>query len=569
MQCSSCGFMLSDNADSCNFCGTHIEVIPPDATEHDSNPEETESTSQSSSESANEKKEDAPLTRAERVQVCVEKILRSNDLPAFSHHVHNLVSLMGKEDASMRRLTNVILSDHSLSIEVMRTANSMYYNRSGKGICSVTHAVAMMGVDAIYHLASGMRFLEHYALKSDRLTELLLLSTLTASHTRHLAKKFFNSQSEEASLCGLLKNLGEVLIACYMPNEYMQILAKMKQHSWTANEACISVMGFSYGELGRAVAQHWKLPESILEIMDETRDSESPKELSFRTLVSFSHALTNIVYRKGASVSTPQHVRALFEKYKRALQLDHRQASQILEAGMKDTKDTFSAMKVPLDSLRLERQMDLALERVKEDTKTVIPIRKPEISPIDLIQQLADEIESTLSADPNFGVSQIILMSLEAIFRGGPFDRVLLCLLTPDRKVIRGRLGLGNEIEWVANLVSMQLRDSEEPLIKVLLSGQDVFVLPNMMKPFLKSKVIRVLTPDCFGLFPIIVKDILLGAIYFDRIDPGKPVPDKMLHIISRLREITSRAIERSHERKREASVENTSSSEEMRSQIP
>jgi HD-like signal output (HDOD) protein len=560
MQCSSCAATIPDNSKFCNECGERVPIAPPtvpkpapvdnggiESRAHESHPPA-------------ERKGPVPLSREDRVKACVEKILQSNDLPAFSHHVHNLVSLMGKDDSSLRRLTNIILSDYSLSVEVMRTANSMYYNRSGRSICSVTHAIAMMGVDAIYHLASSMRFLEHYLQKSDRLTELLLLSSITASHTRHLAKKLFSSRSEEASLCGLLRNLGEVLIACYMPDEYAQILAKMKQRNWVINEACLSVMGFSYEELGRAIAKQWKFPDSILEVMDETRDTEKPTDLSFHTLISFSHALTNAVYRAGPA-STPQRIRALFDKYKAALHIDHRQASEILEAGIKDTKDMFTALKVPIDSLRLEHQIDLALERVKEDSKkeeskAVAQNLMAKQNPVNLIKQLANEIESTLAVDPHSDVSQIILMSLEAIFRGGPFDRVLLCLVTPDRKVLRGRLGLGDEIDWVANLVCVQLRDDREPLVKVLLSGQDLFVTQDMMPPFLGSKIIRVLNPGCFGLFPIVAKDILIGAIYFDRIDPGEPIVDETLQIISTLREITSRAIERSRDIQRGLSAQ-------------
>jgi HD-like signal output (HDOD) protein len=545
MKCSRCRGTIPDNSKFCNACGVFVPVSSSPMPKPISiNSARIKSRSKKTTPPPVERKWPVSLSRAERVQACAEKIFQSNGLPAFSHHVHDLVSLMGKEDTSLRRITNIILSDYSLSVEVMRTANSMYYSRSGKAICSVTHAIAMMGSDAISHLANRTRYLEHYVQKSDRLTELLLLSTLTASHTRHLAKKLFKSRSEEASLCGLLRNLGEVLVACYMPDEYTKILAKMKQRNWVIKEACLSVMGFSYEELGRAVAKHWKLPDSILDAMDETSKFENPKDRSFHSLVTFSHALTNAVYRDGPS-TTPQRVRALVDKYKEALNLDPRQATKILESGMKDTKDTFTALKIPIDSLRLERQIDLAMERIKEITPPpVVQPSKPKPKSINLIKQLADEVESTLAISPNFDISQIILMSLEAFFRGGPFDRVLLCLVAPDRTVIQGRLGLGVEIDWVANLVCMQLRDNGDPLIKALLSGEDLFVTQERMPPFLGSKIIRVLNPACFGLFPIIVKDILIGAIYFDRIDPGPPLVDETLQVISNLRDIVARVID-------------------------
>jgi HD-like signal output (HDOD) protein len=483
------------------------------------------------------------LSRSERVQACLDKIIVSNDLPAFSNHLSSLVSLLQSEDASLRRLTNIIISDYSLSLEVMRKANSFYYNRSGSTICSITHAVAMLGADAIYLLASRMRFLDHYARKSQGLAELLLLSSLTSSHTRHLAKTLASNRMEEACLGGLLRNLGEVLIACYFPEEYGKILAKMKQQNWDSKEACLNVMGFSYDELGLSLAKHWKLPSSISEAMDETPDKDingSP----LNALISFCHALTNTVYRSGPD-SSPQKVRALFEKYKSVLNIDHNQAAEILEAGIQDTKETFSTLKVQLNQLRIERQIDIALERVQDNAAAAGSAEGVEADPKLLIMQLADELESTVKSNPAVDISQVILMALEAIFRGGSFDRILLCLVTPDHREIRGRLGFGKEIESIANRFRMQLEDRNEPLVRVLSSGQDVFVSLDITPEFKESAIIRHLNPECFGLFPIVVNTTLIGAIYFDRIESGRSVDPETLPIISKLREIASHAIER------------------------
>jgi HD-like signal output (HDOD) protein len=535
MRCSGCGSDIPENSRFCNFCGIRVAAIPTNkpAPKDEAPPDPGPSP----------RKGPVSLSRTERVQACLEKILRSNDLPAFSNHIRSLVGMLNNDDSSLRRLTNIILSDYTLCLEVMRTANSLYYNRSGRSICSVSHAVAMMGADAIYHLANSLRFLEHYLGKSDRLTELLLLSSLTSNHAHHLAKKLLGGRAEEASLCGLLRNLGEILIACYFPEEYAQILRKMKQRNWVARDACLSIMGFSYEDLGKALAKHWKLPDSISEAMEEA-PSKNSKESPFHALVSFSDALTNAVYRAEPE-ATPRLVRALFDQYRSVLNLDHRQAPEILEAGKQQTKDTFSTLKVPLDQLRLERQIALACERGQAEKAPIRASMPADPEPGILIEQLADELDRTLATDPTLDVSQVILMALEAIFRGGPFDRVLLCLVTQDRRELRGRLGFGNEIESVADHFRIPLADASNPIVKGLLSGQDLFAALETAQRLQKSESIRLLKPGSFGLFPISINSLLMGALYFDRIEPAQSLEQETLQTVSRLREIVSLAIAR------------------------
>jgi HD-like signal output (HDOD) protein len=546
MQCISCKSNIPDNSIFCRSCGTRVNSSASANTvkkPHEAAIKRSAIGHRTAiANPARERKEPVQLSKEERIQACLEKIILSNDLPAFSNHIHSLVNLLQSDDTSLRRLTNIIISDYSLSLEVMRKANSFFYNHSGKPICSVTHAVAMLGVDAIFHLASGLRFLDHYLRKSDGVTELLLLSSLTASHTRHLAKTVEGRRVEEACLCGLLRNLGEILVACYFREEYAKILKKMEQCNSDANEACLSILGFSFDELGKTLAKHWKLPDSIMETMDENQ-GKNIKESPFNALISFCHGLTNTVYRSNSG-SSPQEVRALFEKYRTVLNIDHSQAAEILEAGIHDTKEAFNALKVQLNELRIERQIDFALERTKGDAEPIISNQQVEPNPKILIKQLADELESTLASNPSVEISQVILMALEAIFRGGPFDRILLCLVNPSHKEIRGRLGLGKEIESIAKCFRLQLEDRNEPLVKALLSGQDMFVSLETAPRFQESEIIRILNPKSFGLFPIFVKKLLIGAIYFDRVEPVQFAESETLQIISKLREIVCHAIE-------------------------
>ena len=48
------------------------------------------------------------------LESCVQRIAAAEDLPTFAHHITELMSAAGDEDATLRRLANLILKNVSL-----------------------------------------------------------------------------------------------------------------------------------------------------------------------------------------------------------------------------------------------------------------------------------------------------------------------------------------------------------------------------------------------------------------------------------------------------------------------
>ncbi len=80
-------------------------------------------------------------------------------------------------------------------------------------------------------------------------------------------------------------------------------------------------------------------------------------------IVHFAHRLTNAVYRREPE-SARASVNLLVHSFGVALGLDHNQVKEIVERSLHDSQDVFAAMGVPLDRLRLKRQIEAALVEV-------------------------------------------------------------------------------------------------------------------------------------------------------------------------------------------------------------
>ena len=183
----------------------------------------------------------------------LQRILADVDFPAISNDALEALKEVPDDESSIQRLANIVLREYALTVKVLRTANSAHYRRTDKHIRSAAHAMLLLGAGTVRHLAASLLLFEHYRKRSPGLKELMLLSLLTANHARELALLRGLPDPEEANLCGMFRNLGEVLVAAYFPRDYARILQAMEQRGCGQAAAAFEVLGFPYEALGEAM----------------------------------------------------------------------------------------------------------------------------------------------------------------------------------------------------------------------------------------------------------------------------------------------------------------------------
>jgi len=492
----------------------------------------------------------------------LEIIQSHQDIPAFSLHIVGVMGLVGQDEASLRHLTNMILNDYSLTLAVLRLANSAYYNRSGKPVCSVARAITMMGIDAIKRVAGGLLLLENYEKHPAGLKELLLLSILTASHARQAALQIHLPDSEKAYLCGMFRNLGEILVALHFSSQYEEIQKEIHEHKLSEHDACLKIMEFSYEELGRAIAGSWGLPEPISHAM-ETQDPKNYREQSqdkkLLTLVAFSHDLTRSVYSHPPEERN-KVIDVLLEKYSAIAGMNRQVLKDVIDGAATDAKDTFAAVGVPLTDLRIVHQGspkgansngprasgndgpatgDASIDPILAETS------KDPNPEGDLLSGLVAEVKAAVEPGHELKLNEVLMMALEACHRGAHFARVVFCLATPDRSCIRGRLGLGPDVDKAIESLQIPLSGQHEALTLDLLAKRDLFIDAQNDDRYRESPLVRALSPSCFGLYPIVVDGVVVGCLYFDRTTPDSVPPRAILDTIGYLRDMVADMIRR------------------------
>lgn len=570
IRCHHCGNSVPPGSRFCNMCGislhrTRQEPAPGLRQREMGRKGESPGASKSTAAPAVRTSvcRSSPAQSGARA-ACMLQLLRGQpNIPAFSHHIMKVMRIMGSDEASTRHLTNTIVRDYSLTLAVLRTANSAYYNRSGKPICSVARAVTLIGIDAIKGLAGSLMLLEHYEKHSSGVKELLLLSLLTANHSRQVAQRLHFSQSDEAYLCGMFRNLGEIIIACYQPGTYEKILRGISENNLTERESCLKVLTFSFEEFGQTVAAHWNLPESVgqaMEACDPIAYNKQSVAEKLGTIVAFSHELTHYVYRH-SNEDKVQAVNHLLGKYSAIADLSPEVIQDVLDNAVSETKETFAAVCIPFDDLRLRRQCQLASTGGKErktagaghpDTfvqselcLTLPAMIEESVSEEGLLDRLVAEVEAAIEPENEPRLNDVLMMALEACHRGARFDRVVFCLATPDRAMVRGRLGLGLGIEDVIEQIQIPLTGDRESLSLALLAKHDLFIDAQHDDSYQGSPLVRALAASSFGLYPIVVDQVVVGCLYFDSVQPHSLPAQSTLKTLARLRDMLTELIRR------------------------
>lgn len=485
-------------------------------------------------------------TKPERLRRRLAEILRRPDFPAFSEHIQRVMNSARDEDASVRLITNIILRDYSLTLRLLRTANSPAYNRSGRPIHSVTHAVTLLGLEAVRNLAGGLLLFEHYRNTSPGLKELMLLSLLTANHASHASMLAHYPRFEEAYICGMYRNLGEVLVACYFPREYQALLREMNERSLTQRDAARQVFGFPLEELGQACSRHWGMPEAVTAAIRNWQPSRGAADSieQLNNLTAFAHGLTTAVHRRDPATARPR-LRLLVDMYRSTLGLEMEDAQWIADASVSDTKETFAALQVPLDDLRLRHQIAEAMAAAAQEGPSEAAGGELE-EPGSLLEKLTGEVEAFVAGDNGFDLNRALMMVLETVCRGTGFDRAAFCLVNPERTHLQARVGLGEDIDALLERFHYPITGPGNPITLALTLRQDLFVDRERDGRFEHTELVRSMKPSAFALLPVEVDGVALGCLYLDRMSDPETRDEGERRGLASLRDLSARAIARS-----------------------
>jgi len=187
-------------------------------------------------------------------------------LPPFSPILNKLLASLAGEDVSFAKLGDLIEKDTVVAGNILHLVNSALYARRAT-ITSVRHALALLGMDKVRNTLLGMSISRMWSqVKTPPVWSMARFNRHSASVavlSDQIASKVRADYPEGAFVAGLLHDLGRLLIALGLPDEFTRLvkLHEQSERSWTECE--LEVLGFTHAELSATALAKWDFPEAV------------------------------------------------------------------------------------------------------------------------------------------------------------------------------------------------------------------------------------------------------------------------------------------------------------------
>ena len=191
-----------------------------------------------------------------------KRIFNIERLASMPQVVWRLVEALGDENSDASKLAEIIESDPALTSKVLNLANSAYFGFSQE-VTTIRRAVVAIGFKELQLLALGSGLADVFDPQKAPAGfdgEGLWLHCMgVAWASRELAEKLNHPSPGEVMISGLLHDLGKLVLAGYLRDEFRELLALANEgRPWFKAE---NELGTPHSLVGWMLAERWELPQ--------------------------------------------------------------------------------------------------------------------------------------------------------------------------------------------------------------------------------------------------------------------------------------------------------------------
>jgi len=209
-----------------------------------------------------------------------ERVEKLNSIPTVPAIIRPLLHYleMPVDQVEMGRIVDLVSCDEAISAQCLRVANSALYFRT-REVKSVHGAVLVLGVRHIREILLSCSLLDLLPKDSWVLDPLLFWehSLACALLSSYCARKARFREPERAYLAGLLHDIGELINMTSFQEEFRAAAQLARSEKIPLHEAEYSALGFTHCDTGKILAEHWRLPEDITEVVEDHHSAQQAK----------------------------------------------------------------------------------------------------------------------------------------------------------------------------------------------------------------------------------------------------------------------------------------------------
>ena len=220
-------------------------------------------------------------------------------LPSFPTLYLDIMREIESPNSSIQGIANVVAKDPGITAKVLQVANSAAVGLPEK-VSDPAEAVQQLGMTTVRSLVLSAQVYANFApgrvkhFSADALwTHLMKCADLARTIMRRDRAEF--NDSEDAFTAGMLHDMGKLMLADSLPEEFAQALELAKEERISQPEAEMEIFGATHAGLAAYLFGLWGLPASIVEAVafHHTPEQSDLKKCSALTAVHVANALND------------------------------------------------------------------------------------------------------------------------------------------------------------------------------------------------------------------------------------------------------------------------------------
>lgn len=259
-------------------------------------------------------------------------------------------------------LARVILDDPALTVQILKIANSTFYNPQGTKITTISRAIVILGFDNIRRLVLGLSVAKMFMLlpRWTVYRRLWRHSLATAQLARNLAQRDDFADVEVAFVSGLLHDVGKFVMGHLHGEEYAEMLnTGYLEPGFDLCRAEGEIFYCNHQEVGALLAQTWGLPKELVRVIGRHRPGSDWRYFDealpgLGAYVILANQLAHLLDLAADDEENEKLVAELRLRAENAFGIDRVEFDELLENLEAEIAQTAEFLDVALDDLRLD-----------------------------------------------------------------------------------------------------------------------------------------------------------------------------------------------------------------------
>ena len=202
----------------------------------------------------------------EKLKALVGKL---DSLPSFPTLYLEVMLALESPDSSVEMLSEIVAKDPGMTVKMLQLANSAALG-SAREIHSPFEAIQQLGMNTVRSLAVSAHVFSCFegtnikGFSVQKLWDHLMKTGTLARRIMHL-EKAATADAEDACLAGMLHDMGKLMLANNLPEQFQQALALAAGRKVPLQDAELEIFGVTHAGVAAYQLGLWGLPAAILE----------------------------------------------------------------------------------------------------------------------------------------------------------------------------------------------------------------------------------------------------------------------------------------------------------------